>query len=101
MIWLVLLAIALPTALVLLVLGAARPKSAALGRRGRVILIVVALILGVAQMAIGLIRLSHPVISPGWPPWLYYSSAVWSVFYPVLLFVLVWRTKRQRTVPSR
>jgi hypothetical protein len=101
MIWLVLLAIALPAVLVLLVLGAARPRSAAFVRRGRVILIVVGLILGVAQMAIGIIRLSHPVISPGAPSWLYYSSAVWSVLSPVLLFVLVWRTNSQKTVPSR
>ena len=98
MIWLFLLALALPTALVLLVLAAARPKTDAFVRRGRIIFFAGAVIVGVAQIAIGIVKLWHPPANwTKFPPWFYYSSAVWSVLCPVLFLALFWRNYRRQT----
>ncbi|HEY6146048.1 MAG TPA: hypothetical protein VIZ69_00060 [Thermoanaerobaculia bacterium] len=73
--WLILLAVAVPGALVLLVLlsGSIAPKA-------RLAEPWLALILGAANLFIGFSRLlSHPASRPSRVPWMEYSTTIWAV----------------------
>ena len=97
MIWLVLAALAIPAALVLLVVYAGRPTTAAVRRRRHRVFFVVSVILGLAQIAIGLVELWNPPVNrTNSPSWLYYSTAVWFILSGVLFLVLFRRQYRQQ-----